>query len=34
MLAREDNNVIKFLENQTILKIIKVPNKLINFVIQ
>jgi leucyl-tRNA synthetase len=34
MLAREDNNVIKFLENQTILKIIKIPNKLINFVIQ
>jgi leucyl-tRNA synthetase len=34
LLARKDLNVSKFLENQTILKIIKVPNKLINFVVQ
>ena len=34
LLARKDANVSKFLENQTILKIIKVPNKLINFVVQ
>lgn len=34
MMAKLDNNVSKFLENQTILKIIKVPNKLLNFVVK
>ena len=34
MMAKLDSNVSKFLENQTILKIIKVPNKLLNFVVK
>jgi leucyl-tRNA synthetase len=33
-LAKNDNNVMKFLEDVSILKIIFVPNKLVNFVVK
>lgn len=31
--ARQDENVVRFLEGMTIRKVVHVPNKLINFVV-